>query len=65
MIGRYFPGRTAGPDYEPAAAEHLRSTALVAVQIEEWSAKSRAGGPKGPLDAEPDAPGACGVAPAS
>jgi nitroimidazol reductase NimA-like FMN-containing flavoprotein (pyridoxamine 5'-phosphate oxidase superfamily) len=61
MTQRYFPGRTAGRDYDPAPASHLRSTALVEVQIEEWSAKARRGGPKGPKDALPEAPGTCGV----
>jgi len=29
--------------------------------MDEWSAKAREGGPKGPLDARDDAPGTCGV----
>jgi hypothetical protein len=61
MIGRYFPGRTAGRDYAPAPREHLDATAFVMLEIEEWSAKARRGGPKGPKDADPIAPGTAGV----
>jgi nitroimidazol reductase NimA-like FMN-containing flavoprotein (pyridoxamine 5'-phosphate oxidase superfamily) len=61
MIARYFPGRTAGRDYEPAPAAHLEATAFVALEIEEWSAKVRRGGPKGPRDADPIAWGTAGV----
>jgi hypothetical protein len=63
MIGRYFPGRTAGRDYAAPTAEHLAATALIEVEIEEWSAKARAGGPLDPLDAAADAPGTRGVVP--
>jgi uncharacterized protein len=61
MIGRYFPGRAAGRDYEPIPDEHLDATAFVALAIDEWSAKARRGGPKGPRDNDPTAPGTCGV----
>jgi uncharacterized protein len=61
MIRRYFPDRTAGREYELIPDEHLDSTTLVAVSIEEMSAKTRAGGPKGPRDADEVAPGTCGV----
>ena len=61
MTQRYFPGRTAGRDYTPAPSSHLTSTAVVEVIIEEISAKMREGGPKGPQDAQQDAPGTCGV----
>ncbi len=61
MTQRYFAGRTAGQDYDPPPPAHLRGVALVEVQIEEWSAKARRGGPKGPDDATPDAPGTAGV----
>jgi nitroimidazol reductase NimA-like FMN-containing flavoprotein (pyridoxamine 5'-phosphate oxidase superfamily) len=61
MIARYFPGRTPGRDYEPAPAAHLEATAFVALEIEEWSAKTRRGGPKGPRDADPIAWGTAGV----
>ena len=61
MISRYHPGRTAGRDYEAASPQELMATAVVEVCIEEMSAKARRGGPKGPRDADPDAPGTCGV----
>ena len=61
MTERYFPGRTAGRDYTPASSSHLTTTAVVEVAIEEITAKMRAGGPKGPQDAQDDAPGTCGV----
>ncbi len=63
MIARYFPGRTAGRDYEPAPASHLEATGFIALDIEEWSAKVRRGGPKGPRDGEDGAPGSAGVVP--
>jgi uncharacterized protein len=61
MIARYFPGRTAGRDYEAPPPGHLEATAFVALAIEEWSAKARRGGPKGPRDADPIAWGTAGV----
>jgi uncharacterized protein len=63
MVARYFPGRTAGRDYEAPSAAHLEATTLVEVSIEEWSAKAREGGPAGPLDRDPSAAGTCGVVP--
>lgn len=63
MTRRYFPGRTAGRDYQPATGSQLDATELVEIEIQEMSAKVRAGGPTGPLDAFPDAPGDCGVLP--
>jgi nitroimidazol reductase NimA-like FMN-containing flavoprotein (pyridoxamine 5'-phosphate oxidase superfamily) len=63
MIARYFVGRTVHEDYAPAEMEHLRGVALIAVDIEEWSGKARRGGPKGPLDDDPTAPGTSGIAP--
>jgi nitroimidazol reductase NimA-like FMN-containing flavoprotein (pyridoxamine 5'-phosphate oxidase superfamily) len=63
MIARYFPGRTAGVDYQRASEAHLAATALVALEIEEWSAKVREGGPNGPDDADPAARGTAGVVP--
>jgi nitroimidazol reductase NimA-like FMN-containing flavoprotein (pyridoxamine 5'-phosphate oxidase superfamily) len=62
MIGRYFAGRAAGVDYDVPPEEHLAGTTIVEIAIEGWSAKARAGGPQGPRDADPDAPGTCGVA---
>jgi uncharacterized protein len=60
-IQRYFPGRTEGQDYEGPSVAHLTQTTLLEVRIKEWSAKARDGGPKGPQDADPDAPGTAGV----
>lgn len=65
MIRRYFPGRTAGRDYDTPPLEHLRRTAVVDLLIEEWSAKARSGGPLGPRDADPEARGTAGVIPLS
>lgn len=61
MIARYFPGRTAGRDYELPLPAHLRATAVLEVRIEEWSAKARQGGPTGVRDADLGAPGTAGV----
>ena len=61
MTLRYFPGRTAGRDYTPAPSSHLTTTEVVEVIIEQSSAKMREGGPKGPQDADLNAPGTCGV----
>jgi len=61
MVSRYFAGRTAGRDYSIPTAAHLEATGLIEIRIEEWNAKMREGGPKGPTDADTDAPGTCGV----
>jgi nitroimidazol reductase NimA-like FMN-containing flavoprotein (pyridoxamine 5'-phosphate oxidase superfamily) len=61
MVERYFPGRTAGRDYEPVPDGHLAATAFLAIEIEESSAKERRGGPTGPRDDDPSAPGSAGV----
>jgi nitroimidazol reductase NimA-like FMN-containing flavoprotein (pyridoxamine 5'-phosphate oxidase superfamily) len=61
MVRRYFPNRTEGRDYSAPTDAHLESTLLVEVEIEEWSAKMRTGGPMGPTDAVEGAPGTCGV----
>jgi len=63
MTKRYFPQRTAGVDYVAATVAQLDSITMVAVAIEEGSAKIRRGGPNGPTDADPSALGTCGVAP--
>ncbi|MGH7725278.1 MAG: pyridoxamine 5'-phosphate oxidase family protein [Candidatus Eiseniibacteriota bacterium] len=63
MIARYFPGRASGRDYAEAPAAHLDATATVEVRIEAASAKARRGGPKGPHDARPEAPGTAGILP--
>jgi len=61
MVARYFPGRVAGVDYDPIPDDHLDPTAFVALRLEEWSAKARRGGPNGPRDRDPSAPGTAGV----
>ena len=61
MVARYFPGRTAGRDYEPATRLDLDGTAVLEFQIDAWSAKARRGGPKGPHDDDNSFPGSCGV----
>src|SRR5207244_12490175 len=43
MIARYFPGRTAGRDYDAAPPVHLDATNVVAKEIEEGTAKRRQG----------------------
>ena len=63
MIARYFPGRTAGVDYERASDAQLEATALVALEIKEWSAKMREGGPNGAADRDPARPGSAGLVP--
>ena len=63
MVSRYFEGRTPGRDYSEPTDSQLLNTLLVAVEIEEWSAKAREGGPMGPLDRDDNAPGTCGVVP--
>jgi nitroimidazol reductase NimA-like FMN-containing flavoprotein (pyridoxamine 5'-phosphate oxidase superfamily) len=61
MIPRYFPARVAGRDYDPMPNAHVQATVLIAMEIEEASAKVRRGGPKGPRDADPTADGTAGV----
>jgi len=61
MTCRYFPGRTPGRDYTAAPQAHLDATPLLEIVIEQMSAKMRAGGPKGPRDADESAGGTCGV----
>lgn len=61
MTARYFPGRRAGPDYARPSAKELLATSVLEVEIEDRSAKARRGGPKGPRDDDPDAPGNAGV----
>jgi uncharacterized protein len=63
MVTRYFPGREPGRDYEPAPRAHLEATGFVALEIEEWSAKARKGGPTGPRDKDQHATGTAGVVP--
>ncbi len=63
MIGRYWPGRTAGVDYEVIPERDLKATAFVTIDIEQMSAKRRVGGSKGPGDDDPAVPGTAGVSP--
>ena len=60
MVQRYFPDRILERDYNPPPAADLGVTSLVEVQIEEWNAKARRGGPTGPDDDKPDALGSAG-----
>jgi len=50
MTSRYFPNRTAGVDYDHATVKDLRGVEILAISIEEVSAKSRIGGPRGDHD---------------
>ena len=61
MVQRYFPNRIVGQDYNAPPSPDLGVTALVEVEIEEWNAKARRGGPTGPDDDNPDALGSAGV----
>jgi nitroimidazol reductase NimA-like FMN-containing flavoprotein (pyridoxamine 5'-phosphate oxidase superfamily) len=63
MVARCYPGRRVGVDFAPIPDAHLGATALVALEIEERSAKVRRGGPKGPGDGDPNTPGTAGVIP--
>lgn len=61
LIGRYFEGRAEGADYSPLTRDHLDSVAVLEIRIQEWGAKARRGGPRGPHDDDPSAPGTSGV----
>jgi uncharacterized protein len=63
MTLRYFEGRTMGVDYSPPSTADLKITELLEIEVEEMSAKSRSGPPKGPDDDNPDALGTAGVFP--
>ena len=63
MTLRYFPDRQAGRDYTPAPDNHLRAVDLLVVAIDEVSAKSRTGGPRGPQDSDEHAFGSAFVVP--
>jgi nitroimidazol reductase NimA-like FMN-containing flavoprotein (pyridoxamine 5'-phosphate oxidase superfamily) len=52
MTERFFPGREAGRDYAHATIKDLRGVELLAVRIEEMSAKARTGPALGAHDAE-------------
>ena len=57
MTLRYFPGRTVGTDYEAATEKQLRALEVLRVPVTELVAKMRAGGPRGPRDADLTASG--------
>jgi hypothetical protein len=57
MTARYFPGRSAGREYAPARDGDLRAVTLLAIAIEELSAKKRSGPALGPRDGDEPAPG--------
>ncbi|HEY1387413.1 MAG TPA: pyridoxamine 5'-phosphate oxidase family protein [Ktedonobacterales bacterium] len=63
MTLRYFPGRAVGHDYDPARIGELRALDVMAVAVEELSAKVRTGPARGPRDALDEAPGSSFVAP--
>jgi nitroimidazol reductase NimA-like FMN-containing flavoprotein (pyridoxamine 5'-phosphate oxidase superfamily) len=52
MTARFFPGREAGQDYARASVKDLRGVELLAVRVEEMSAKARTGPALGEHDAE-------------
>jgi nitroimidazol reductase NimA-like FMN-containing flavoprotein (pyridoxamine 5'-phosphate oxidase superfamily) len=52
MTERFFSGREAGHDYEHASVKDLRGVELLAVRIEEMSAKARTGPARGAHDSE-------------
>jgi nitroimidazol reductase NimA-like FMN-containing flavoprotein (pyridoxamine 5'-phosphate oxidase superfamily) len=60
-LERYFPGRHAPEDYAPASDDDLTRMELIAIEIEEAQAKAREGGPMGPTDEDPGAPGSAFV----
>ncbi len=39
LIGKYFPGMTAGKEYREVTDKELRATSVYAIQIESWSGK--------------------------
>jgi hypothetical protein len=57
LLERYFAGRHAPEDFAPASDEDLGRMELIAIEIDEAQAKMREGGPKGPDDSNPEAPG--------
>lgn len=61
MIRRYFPGREPGRDYNEATDAQTENTAVFEVEIQESSAKTRTGGPRGPRDLQSGSSGSGGV----
>lgn len=54
---RYFPGRTAGTDYEGATEKQLRALEVLRIPVSEVAAKMRVGGPRGDRDGDETASG--------
>lgn len=63
MLTRLFPGRQPGTDYTDGPEAHWRNTCLIEIPLSHSSAKVRQGGPNGPGDHDPFAPGSAGVVP--
>ena len=63
MTERYFPGRVPPADYAPATEAQLKALEVIEVVIDEAQAKMREGGPNGPLDLDPQAPGSAFLKP--
>ncbi len=63
LTERYFPGRHAPEDYEPATDDDLIRMELLAIEVDEAQAKMREGGPMGPHDSDADYPGSSFVRP--
>ena len=61
MVQRFFPGRTLAQDYVAPPSPDLAVTSLIKVEITAWNAKARRGGPTGPDDDNPEAPGSAGI----
>ena len=60
-ISRYFPDRREGIEYAAPPKEHLEGTMLIEVTVDEWNAKARRGGPRGPHDSDAIFPGTSGT----
>lgn len=52
MTQRYFPGRTVDQDYAAATEKQIVALEVLRVPVEEFSAKMREGGPRGPRDGD-------------
>ncbi len=63
MTSRYFPGRATPADYAPATQAQLKALEVIEVVIDEAQAKTREGGPNGPQDGDPQAPGSAFLKP--
>lgn len=63
LTERYFPGRHASDDYEPATDDDLIRMELLAIEVDEAQAKFREGGPLGPHDSDADYPGSAFIRP--